>query len=66
MCGGRDERCSMGIIVFCIAAVIGLIIATGVFFYRTERTWKGIEHMIESAKTGDFSETDYDEGRFSR
>ncbi len=56
----------MGIIVFCVAAVIGLIIATGVFFYRTERTWKGIEHMIESAKTGDFSETDYDEGRFSR
>lgn len=52
--------------IFYIAALLMLLAAAGIFYYRTDKAWKKIERMIEDAKNGVFSETEYDESRFSR
>ncbi|HBA67835.1 MAG TPA: two-component sensor histidine kinase [Lachnospiraceae bacterium] len=48
------------------AAVAVLLAVLAFFFYRTNKIWGGIEHMIDAAKEGVFLETDFDEGRLSR
>ena len=48
----------------CAAGIF--MLAIGILYYKADRTWNRIEHMIESAKTGTFTETVYDEGRLSR
>lgn len=48
------------------AAVAVLLAVLAFFFYRTNKIWGGIEHMIDAAKEGVFLETAFDEGRLSR
>ncbi len=56
----------MGMYFFCACVAGMFLLAFGLLNEKVNRTWNRIEHMIEAAKTGTFSETVYDESRLSR
>ena len=47
-------------------AVVILLAALGILYYRVQREWRYIDRMIDAAKDGNFSETEFNEGKLSR
>lgn len=46
---------------------IGLLLAAlGVFYYKVQKIWKRIDGMIDAARDGHFSETEFNEEKLSR
>ena len=49
-----------------LLAIVMLLAGLGFLYYRVQREWGRIDRMIDAAKDGSFSETEFNEGKLSR
>lgn len=49
-----------------LLAIVMFLAGLGFLYYRLQREWGRIDRMIDAAKDGSFSETEFNEGKLSR
>lgn len=49
-----------------LLAIVMFLAGLGFLYYRVQREWGRIDRMIDAAKDGSFSETEFNEGKLSR